>query len=133
MWKGLSLLVANEFGLAFRRNAMAMALYAVAGLVFLMGVMFVLLALRDWLGLHMSAIEAGLVVAAGLLCLAAVVALAGVYVKRRRRSSAALASTAILAVPVAARMIGRRVTVGTVAVMGVVALGALLGRQLGKN
>ena len=133
MWKGLSLLVANEFGLAIRRNATAIALYAVAGTIFLIGSVFALLALRDWLALGMSTTEAGLAVAAGLLFLAGLVALCGLYVKRRRRSSAALASTAMLAVPIASRMLGRHVNVGTVAVLGVVALGAILGRQFRKS
>jgi hypothetical protein len=39
----------------------------------------------------------------------------------------------MMAAPFMARMVGRRISLSTIAVAGVVAIGALLGRQLGRE
>ncbi len=42
-------------------------------------------------------------------------------------------STALMAAPIAARMLSGKSNLGTLAIVGVVAAGALLGRQLAKD
>jgi hypothetical protein len=133
MWKGLSLLAANEVGGAIRRNVLATGIYGMAGIVGLIGVVFGLVAFQGWLSLRMSAIEADLLIAGLLLGVALLIAIVGAYTKHRRRTSTALTASALLAAPIAAGVIGKRLNLGTIALIGVVALGAMLGRQLGRD
>lgn len=133
MWKALSLIAANEFGGKLRSHVVAFGIHVLAGVVALVGIVFGLLALRTWLGFHMSEIEASLIIAAALLVIALVIVLAGISYKRRPRPPAALTSTALVAVPLAASILGKRLNLGTIILVGVIAMAAVLGRQLGRS
>ena len=133
MWKGLTLLAANEFGTSFKRNMTALAYYSAAGLICFTAVIFGLIALHEWLEFYMSGIEASLAIALGLLVIAAITALTGRHLKNRRPQQNILANAAFVAAPLAARMVGKRINAGTLAIAGVIALGALLGRQITKD
>jgi hypothetical protein len=135
MLKYLALAVAGEARAAVRREATAAALFAVGALVMLLAVVFAVVAARDWLALSrgLSFIEADLAVAAVLVVIALVLVAAGVYRRRRRTESSPLAASAILAAPVAAGALGRRVSVGTLVAVAAVLAGAYLGRQAGRR
>ena len=133
MWQGLSLLAASEFGGVLKRNLRALACYVASAVVALIGLVFALQAAHSWLEWRMSPIAASLVIAASLLAFALILILAGQLVARRRRGASPLASTALVAAPFAARMIGRKVSYGTVAIAGVVAMGVVLGRLMARD
>ncbi len=133
MWKALSLIAANEFGGTLRSHAVAFGIHVLAGVVALVGSVFGLLALRTWLGFHVSEIEASLIIAAVLLVLALIITWVGFYYKRRPRPATALTSTALVAVPLAASILGKRLNLGTIVLVGVVAMAAVIGRQLGRS
>jgi hypothetical protein len=133
MWSGLSLLLANEAGGAIRRQIVGIALLATAGLVALVALVFALLALHGWLEVSWGAVPAYLLIAAGLAVVAAIIAIAGTITRRKRREATTMRSTALMAAPIAARVLAGRSNLGTLAVVAVIAAGALVGRQLAKD
>lgn len=133
MWQGLSLLAASELGGMLKRNLRALACYAASVLFVVVALIFALQAAHSWLEWRMSSIAASLVIAAVMLAIAAILILVGHFVAGRKRSSSSLASTALVAAPFAARMIGKKVSYGTIAVAGTIAMGVLLGRFMAKD
>jgi hypothetical protein len=133
VWNSLALLAANEVGGMFRRNVTALAFYAVSGITALGGVAFGLVAAHLWLSTRMSKIEASLSIAGALLVMAILIAGIGYFVKNRRRTRTEVTSTALLALPIAARLVTSRINWGTMTVAGIMAAGVLLGRQLGDK
>lgn len=133
MWKGLSFLAATELGALLKRNLRAFGYYAVGALVAVIGILFALQAAHSWLTLRMDTISASLVIAATMLFAAGVLTIIGHFAATRRRQSTALASSALVAVPLAARMVGRKVSYGTIAVAGMVAAGVILGRLMARD
>jgi len=134
MWKGLSLLAANEVGAAVKRNVTALLYYAVAALIALVGIVFVLMGLHGWLSQQMSSVAASFVLAAALLVLAVIVASVGAYVKKRREQRAIMAkAAALMAAPLAAKVSTNKTGLTTLVIGGVVLAGVLLGRQLGRD
>jgi hypothetical protein len=133
VWNSLALLAANEVGGMFRRNVTAVAFYAAAAVTALGGGAFGLIAAHSWLSIRMSSIEASLSIAGGLLALAIIIAGIGYFMKHRRRSRTEVTSTALIALPIAARMVTSRVSWGTMTVAAIMAAGVLLGRQLGDK
>lgn len=133
MWKALSILAAGEAGSAIKRNLTVLAIYAAAGVVALIGAVFGLVLLQDWLSLRMPALQAGLIVTGGLFGFALVLALVAVVAGRRRRSSPSLATAALVAAPVAAKMVGGRLNLATIAVLSAGVLGVIFARSLGKD
>jgi hypothetical protein len=131
MWQGLSLLAATELGGMLKRNLRAVAYYAASALVAVIALVFMLQAAHAWLVSHMSTINASLVIAAVMLGIAGILLLVGHFVAGRKRSS--LTSTALVAAPFAARMIGRKVSYGTIAVAGVIAMGVVVGRLMARD
>ena len=133
MLKGLSFLAATELGKAVSRNMRAAIYFGVGGLVAVIGLVFLVLAGHSWLALHLTEIEASLVVAATLLSIAGILMLFGASIRKRRTGSTSLASTAVAMAPFAAGLVGRRSGVSTLILAGVVLLGALAGRQAGQR
>ncbi len=133
MLKALTLLAANEMGVAVRRNVKAWIFYAGGGLVALIGFVFFLDALRTWLLLRMSVMEASLAIGGGLLCVALALGLMGRIIKGRKRETSLTASTAMITLPLAARIAGTRLTLGTIAIGAMVAAGTLVGRSLVRS
>jgi hypothetical protein len=132
VWKGLSLLAANELGGVVKRNVVAVVFYAVASAFVVMGMIFLLLSLQIWLTLYMTEIEANLLIGATLLFIALVIASVGYAMKRQRKSASAIASTALIALPLAAQLVPTRVRMGTMGLFAVMATAVVLGRQAGK-
>ncbi|CAN5171409.1 hypothetical protein BH10PSE8_BH10PSE8_12150 [soil metagenome] len=133
MLGGIGAFIASEISGAVRRNVTVYALFGVSVLLVLCAGGYALSALHTVLALRYGMAEASLFIAGGLL-LAALIALGlGLYVKNRRRPARPLAATALVAAPLAAKLIGSglgsRKGWRWAAVGGVVVLGALLGRQ----
>lgn len=133
MLKGLSFLAASELGTVISRNIKALVFYTGAVIAGIMSLTFALLAAYSWLIIYMSAIMANLVIAAGLLMLAGALVLTGVYIKHRARPPTAVASAALIALPLAAGVLARKPALSTFLLAGVVALGAIAGRYAGRN
>ena len=134
MFKGLSLLAASELGGTVKRNLRAVPYFAFAALIFLFAFGFLLDVGHTWLSLRLGSMAASAILAAVLLTLAAIALLAGYAIKRKRPSaSSPLTTSALIAAPFAARFLGGRLRLGTVAVAGVVAAGAVLGRYIGRS
>ncbi len=134
MFKGLSLLAASELGGRVSRNVRAMPYFAFAGLIFLFAFGFLLDVGHTWLALRLGSMAASGILAAVLLTMAVVALLVGYSVKRKRPSaSSPLTTSALIAAPFAARLLGGKLKLGTVAVAGVVAAGAVLGRYIGRS
>lgn len=135
MIKGLALLAAQEMGGAVRRRARALGFYAGAAVVAGAAAVYGLNALHDWLSLHYTPMLASLSIAGGLLALAIILAILGAVQKRGAQDNAATATAALVALPAAARGLGGlgRLAPGTLATLGVLAAGALVGRHLSKT
>ncbi len=134
MLKALSLLAASELGGALTRRLRAVPYFAVGALLFLFGFWFLLDLAHTWLTMRMSSMAASGALAAALLVLAGVLFAVGYSVKERPRTAASpLTTSALVAAPFAARFLGKRLRFGTVAVAGVVAAGAILGRYVGRS
>jgi hypothetical protein len=133
MWNGLSLLAASELGAMLKRNLRALSFYVASALMAIIGLVFVLQAAYSWLLFNMSPVSASLVIAAAMLVLAGILILVGHFAGQRKNGPSALASAALVAAPLATRMIGRKVSYGTIAVAGVVAVGVIIGRMIAKD
>jgi hypothetical protein len=133
MWKGLSLLVANEVGSTLKRNVNGLIFYAIGGVLIVVSLVFALGATHGWLLFYMTSIEANLAIAGTLLVVALILLAIGSYVKNHRTQPSLMASTALVTAPLAARMFNGKVSPATMGVLGIIAAGALLGRQIGKR
>ncbi len=136
MWKGLSLLATTEISSVIKRNVAAFAYYGVAVVAALFALVYLVEAAHFWLTLRMSPLAASLVIAAVFLAIAVLLMLIGMMVRNAKPKPSArssLTASALVAAPVAARLFGKRLQLGTVAVAGVVAVGAALGRYLGTR
>jgi hypothetical protein len=132
MFGGLTTLVAAEATSAVRQHVRAAAWLAVGG-VFAIGAMAcATVALHQWLSTFMPGLQATLWLAGGYGAVAAVFMIVGVWVKNAKRERSALNLTALALAPTAAKFALGRVNLTTVGIGGIIALGALLGRKLGK-
>ncbi len=133
MLGGIGAYIASEISGAVRRNVTVYALFGAAVLLVLCAGGYALSALHTVLALRYGTAEASLFIAGGLLLAAGLAFGLGLYVKNRRRPGRPLAATALVAAPLAAKLIGSglgsRKGWKFALVGGVVVLGALLGRQ----
>jgi hypothetical protein len=134
MFKVLSLFAVSEIKGVITRNVRAAIYFAVGGVILLFAVGFLLDLAHGWLSYRLGPMAASAVIAAVLLTFAGVMFLVGHKTRESPRPErSTLKTSAIIAAPFAARMIGGKVRMGTVAIAGVVAAGALLGRYLGRS
>lgn len=134
MFKGLSLLAASELGGTVSRNLRAVPYFAFAALISVFAIGFLLDVGHTWLSLRMGSMAASGILAAVLLTLAVIALLVGYATKRKPPSATSpLTTSALIAAPFAARLLGGKLKLGTVAVAGVVAAGAVLGRYIGRS
>ena len=134
MLGGLSSYVASEVSGAVRRNVTVFGLYGFGTLLVLCAGGYALNALHTVLMASYGAIAASLWIAGGLLLVGLACFAAAAYIKSRPRPSPPLAHTALVAAPVAAKIlgssgVGSKMSWRTVALGGVGVLGAILGRQ----
>lgn len=130
---GIGSYIAGEISGVVRRNVMVAVLMSFGGLLMLCAGGYLVAAVHTVLALRYGPVQASLFVAGGLFLAGLVVIAFGFYVKNRPRPARPVAATALVAAPLAARIVGsglsskkgwRYALVG-----GVVVLGALLGRQ----
>lgn len=129
MFGGLGAFIASEISGAVRRNLIVYGLYALAVLLVLCSCGYALHALHTVLALSYGAVAASLWIAGGLLLSAFISFGVGAYVRSRKRPARPLATTALVAAPVAAQLLGSKLGWRAALVGGVVVLGAILGRQ----
>jgi uncharacterized membrane protein (DUF485 family) len=116
-----------------RRTAQALPWLVAGAVIALFGFAALIAAAHEWLALRMTPLAAHLVIAGVLLAIAVVAILVGMAVRARRGRPALLTNTALVAAPMAARAIAGRVSLGTVALAAVVAIGAIVGRSLARE
>ena len=133
MLGGIGAFIASEISGVVRRNLIVYALMGFALLLVLCAGGYALSALHTVMALRYGTAEASLVIAGGLLVAALLSFGVAIYVKNRRRPARPMAATALVAAPLAAKLIGSSMSARTgwrvALVGGVVVLGALLGRQ----
>ncbi len=131
----VELLTAGVFSLKARVNRQVNAIicYAVAGLVGLGAVIFGLIAAQSWLLTTMSPIAANLIIAAILLVLALIIGAVGSYIANSQPKSEPVAAAAIIAAPMAARVLAKNANFGTIVLGAVLAGGLIIGRKMGKS
>ena len=129
MFGGLGAYLASEVSGAVRRNVIVYGLYGIGALLMLCAGGYALNALHTVLLARYGTVAASLWIAGGLLLAGLISFGVAAYVKNRRRPARPLAATAMVAAPVAAKLLGSKLTWRAAALGGVVVLGALLGRQ----
>ena len=129
MFGGLGAYLASEVSGAVRRNVIVYGLYGFGALLMLCAGGYALNALHTVLLARYGTVAASLWIAGGLLLAGLISFGVAAYVKNRRRPARPLAATAMVAAPVAAKLLGSKLTWRAAALGGVVVLGALLGRQ----
>ncbi|RDJ26851.1 hypothetical protein DWF00_01340 [Bosea caraganae] len=132
MLGGLGAFIASEVGGAVRRNVTIYSLYGLAGLLLFGALGFALGALHTALAAHYGSVSASLIIAGALLVLALIAFGVAAYLKGRPRPSRPLATAALVGAPIAAKMMGSRMAWRMGLAGAVVALGAVLGRQIFK-
>jgi hypothetical protein len=129
MLGGLGAYIASEVSGAVRRNVIVYGLYGFGALLVLCAGGYALNALHTVLLASYGAVAASLWIAGGLLLAGLISFGIAVYVKSRPRPARPLATTALVAAPIAAKLLGSKLSWRTAALGGVVVLGAILGRQ----
>jgi hypothetical protein len=129
---GLTTLVAAEAASTVRRQVRAAAWLAAGGLFAVGAMACASVALHQWLSSFMPGLQATLWLAGGYGGAAALFLIVGLSVKNAKRERSALNLTALALAPTAAKLAVGRLNLTTVGIGGIVALGALLGRKLGR-
>lgn len=132
MWGALSALAMLDAGRAIRTRIGTIVLYAAAGLVALIGVVFALVAAQIHLGQLMSPTLASLTIAAALLVLAGFVVLFARLRLYRRRNGPDIGKAMLATVPFAGA-VARRVAPGTAMAVAVLVAAAFLGNRMGRK
>jgi hypothetical protein len=133
MLGGLGAFLASEINGVVKRNLIVYGLYGLSALLIVCAAGYALNALHTMLVLRFGGVEASLMVAGGLVIAALLVFALAALIKSRRRPPRPLATTALAAAPIAAKLMGSRMSWRTALVGGIVVLGAVLGRQLFKG
>lgn len=129
MVKELMALAAAEAVVAGRRKAAHAMLYAIAALFAFAAVGFALGGMHTILAADYGPAQASFLIAGGLFLLALVIFFSAKLWRPRRTTGELLATAAIVAAPAATRLLTHGAAKGA-AVMGSLALGALLGRKV---
>ncbi len=134
MLRTLALLSATEVGARLKARVEAVPYYGAASLLAVMGLAFGLLGLFIWLSRLVSPLTASLSIAGGLILVALLLV---AWARMRRPPPTAmnrpLTASALALAPTALRIAGRRFSLGTVAAVTVVGLGAVLGRRIARD
>lgn len=130
MFGGIGSFIASEVSGAVRRNAIVYGLFGLAALLLLCAAGYTLHALHTVLEFRYGAVAASLWIAGGLFATALLAFCIALFVKGRRPPPRPAATAALAAAPLAAKLIGSRLSWRMVVAGGVVALGAILGRQI---
>jgi hypothetical protein len=130
---GIGAYIAGEISGAVRRNVTVGVLMGFGVLLLLCAGGYLVAALHTALALRYGSVEASLFVAGGLFVAGLVAIAIGFYVKNRPRPARPMAATALVAAPLAAKLLGSGLASKkgwrVALIGGVVVLGALLGRR----
>lgn len=130
MFGGIGSFIASEVSGVVRRNVIVYGLFGLAALLMFCAGGYALNALHTVLALQYGTVAASLWISGGLF-LAALLALGvAAIVKGRRRAPRPAATAALAAAPLAAKLIGSRLSWRIALAGGIVVLGAILGRQI---
>jgi hypothetical protein len=130
MFGGLGSFIASEISGAVKRNVTVYGLFGFAALLLLCAGGYALNALHTVLELRYGAVAASLWIAGGLFVAALFAFGLALIVKGRRRPPRPAATAALAAAPLAAKLIGSRLSWRMAVAGGIVVLGAILGRQI---
>ncbi|CAM5206736.1 hypothetical protein ARD30_14075 [Bosea thiooxidans] len=130
MFGGLGSFIASEISGAVKRNVTVYGLFGFAALLLLCAGGYALNALHTVLELRYGAVAASLWIAGGLFVTALFAFGLALIVKGRRRPPRPAATAALAAAPLAAKLIGSRLSWRMAVAGGIVVLGAILGRQI---
>lgn len=131
MVRELAAMAAAEAVAAGKRKAIQIGLYAGAAVLTLVAAIFALDGLHAIIAASYGPVAASFIIAGALVLMALGVYIAGRMVKRRHTTADLIAATAMVAAPVAARLIAPHATKRIGGLAGLL-LGALLGRQMGS-
>jgi hypothetical protein len=130
---GIGAYIAGEISGAVRRNVTVGVFMGFGVLLLLCAGGYLVAALHTALALRYGSVEASLFVAGGLFVAGLVAIAIGFYVKNRPRPARPMAATALVAAPLAAKLLGSGLASKkgwrVALIGGVVVLGALLGRR----
>jgi hypothetical protein len=129
---GLTTLLAAEATAAMKQQVRAAAWMAAGGVLGMGALAAGLVGLHQWMAAFMPALHATLWIAGGLAVLSLALLATGMVIRKAKRERSALNMTAMALAPTAVRMALRRISLSTVGIGGIVALGAVLGRKLGR-
>lgn len=130
MFGGIGAFIAGEVGGAVKRNVTVVVLYLVAAFFVVAAGGYALSALHTVLTLSYGPVAASLWIAGGLFLVGIIALIAAIRVKNRPRPARPLASTALVAAPLAVRMLNTRRGWKLGALAGLLVGGILLGRNL---
>jgi len=130
MFGGIGSFIASEISGAVKRNVIVYGLFGLAALLVLCAGGYALNALHTMLMLRYGGVAASLWIAGGLFATALLAFCIALYVKGRRRPPRPAATAALAAAPLAAKLIGSRMSWRLALAGGIVVLGAILGRQI---
>jgi hypothetical protein len=129
MLGGLGAFIASEVSGAVKRNVIVYGLFGLTALLVVCSVGYALNALHTVLLIHYGPVAASLWIAGGLLATALLAFCVALFVKNRRRPPRPLSTTALAAAPIAAKLLGSRMSWRMAMVGGILVLGTVLGRQ----
>lgn len=130
MFGGIGSFIASEVSGVVRRNVIVYGLFGLAALLLLCAGGYALNALHSVLELRYGAVAASLWIAGGLFVAALLALGIALFVKSRRRPPRPAATAALAAAPLAAKLIGSRLSWRVALAGGIIVLGAILGRQI---
>ena len=130
MFGGIGSFIASEVSGVVRRNVTVYGLFGLAVLLMLCAGGYALNALHTVLEQRYGAIASSLWVAGGLFLAGLFAICIALVVKGRRRPPRPAATAALAAAPIAAKLIGSRLSWRMALAGGIVVLGAILGRQI---
>lgn len=130
MFGGIAAFITSEISGVVKRNMTVLGLYGFGAFLILCAGGYALSALHAVLMLRYGAVAASLWIAGGLLLVGLVTFGVAAYVKNRRRPARPMAQTALVAAPVAAKLLGSRLGWKTGLAGAAVILAAVLGKQI---
>ena len=130
MFGGLGSFITAEISRVVKRNVVVYGLFGFAALLMVCAGGYALNALHTVLEFRYGAVAASLWIAGGLFLAGLIAICIALLVKSRRRPPRPVATAALAAAPLAAKLIGSRLSWRVALAGGVIVLGAILGRQI---
>jgi len=130
MFGGIGSFISAEISGVVKRNVIVYGLFGLAALLMVCAGGYALNALHTVLELRYGTVAASLWIAGGLLVAGFLAICIALFVKTRRRPPRPAATAALAAAPLAAKLIGSRLSWRMALAGGIVVLGAILGRQI---